>query len=121
MAAILPPDPEALRKAAALLSEGQLVSFPTETVYGLGADARDDRAVARIFEAKGRPDFNPLIVHVADIWAAEALIDLPEAGRKIAGAFWPGPLTLVLPRRDERLARAGCWASQSRSTSGSNL
>ena len=97
MAAILPPDPEALRKAAALLSEGQLVSFPTETVYGLGADARDDRAVARIFEAKGRPSFNPLIVHVAGVEAAQVYGRWSPTAQRLADAFWPGALTLVLP------------------------
>ena len=78
---------------------GELVAFPTETVYGLGADATNARAVAGIYAAKERPDFNPLIVHVADHYAAEALIELPEAGQKIAQAFWPGPLTLVAPMK----------------------
>jgi L-threonylcarbamoyladenylate synthase len=87
-----------IRAAAGLLRAGELVAFPTETVYGLGADARSDRAVAAIFAAKGRPAFNPLIVHVADLPAAEALADFGDDARALA-AFWPGPLTLVLPRR----------------------
>jgi L-threonylcarbamoyladenylate synthase len=90
-----------LRAAAALLAAGELVAFPTETVYGLGADARRDRAVAAIFAAKGRPAFNPLIVHVADLAAAEALADFPPDARRLAARFWPGPLTLALPRRPD--------------------
>lgn len=78
-----------------LLRDGQLVAFPTETVYGLGGDATDGQAVARIFEAKGRPSFNPLIAHVPDADAALRLIDVSDAGRAIAKAFWPGPLTIV--------------------------
>ncbi len=100
-----------LRAAAALLAAGELVAFPTETVYGLGADARRDRAVAAIFAAKGRPAFNPLIVHVPDLAAAEALAEFDAGARALAGAFWPGPLTLVLPRRADAglsdLATAG--------------
>jgi L-threonylcarbamoyladenylate synthase len=88
-----------IRAAAGLLRAGELVAFPTETVYGLGADARSDRAVAGIFAAKGRPAFNPLIVHVADLAAAEGLAGFPDAARALAARFWPGPLTLVLPRR----------------------
>jgi L-threonylcarbamoyladenylate synthase len=89
----------AIREAAGLLREGRLVAFPTETVYGLGADATNGRAVAAIFEAKGRPRFNPLIVHVASAAAAEQLAEMPSAARRLAGEFWPGPLTLVLKRR----------------------
>lgn len=89
-----------IRAAVALLRRGGTVAFPTETVYGLGADARVERAVAGIYRAKGRPARNPLIVHVADAAAADALIDLPEAGRAAGAAFWPGPLTLVAPVRD---------------------
>lgn len=97
--------PRGLRAAAALLAAGELVAFPTETVYGLGADARRDRAVAAIYAAKGRPSHNPLIVHVADLAAAEALAEFSPEARALAEAFWPGPLTLVLPRRPEaRLA-----------------
>ncbi|HSF96804.1 MAG TPA: L-threonylcarbamoyladenylate synthase, partial [Thermohalobaculum sp.] len=92
---ILAPDEAGIARAAELLGEGRLVAFPTETVYGLGADARDGRAVAAIFDIKGRPQFNPLIVHVADLAAAERLVRLNKAARKLAAAVWPGPLTLV--------------------------
>ena len=91
--------PEAIAEAAAALRRGELVAFPTETVYGLGADATNARAVAAIFEAKGRPRFNPLIVHVADTAAAGCLGTLTAHGRRLADAFWPGPLTLVLERQ----------------------
>ncbi|MGP6087225.1 L-threonylcarbamoyladenylate synthase [Antarctobacter jejuensis] len=90
---------EDLTRAAGLLAAGGLVAFPTETVYGLGADARQDHAVARIYEAKGRPEFNPLIVHLADLDAVKALVVWNEAAEALAQAFWPGPLTLVLPIR----------------------
>ncbi|HEX3885722.1 MAG TPA: L-threonylcarbamoyladenylate synthase [Stellaceae bacterium] len=93
--------PDAITEAAALLRIGQLVAFPTETVYGLGGDATDDRAVARIFAAKGRPRFNPLIVHVPDLTAAEAIGAFDARSRAVAARFWPGPLTFVLPRRPE--------------------
>ena len=97
--------------AVAALAAGQLVILPTETVYGLAADAGDASAVAAIFEAKGRPRFNPLISHVADAVAAERIAVLDEAARTLAQAFWPGPLTLVAPVRDRErvcdLARAG--------------
>jgi L-threonylcarbamoyladenylate synthase len=93
---------KAIARAAALLREGRLVAFPTETVYGLGADATNARAVAAIFEAKGRPRFNPLIVHVPSLEHVSALAELTEAGRELADAFWPGPLTLVLRKA------AGC-------------
>jgi L-threonylcarbamoyladenylate synthase len=96
----LPADPGGIAEAAALLARGDLVAFPTETVYGLGADAGNGRAVAGIFAAKGRPSFNPLIVHVPDLGAAEALAEVPGRARELARAFWPGPLTLVLPRRE---------------------
>jgi L-threonylcarbamoyladenylate synthase len=86
-----------LAKAAALLRAGDLVAFPTETVYGLGGDATNDRAVARIFEAKGRPRFNPLIVHLPDLAAARAFAHFSPDAERLAAAFWPGPLTLVLP------------------------
>lgn len=85
--------------AAALLRAGALVAFPTETVYGLGADARNGAAVAAIFEAKGRPHFNPLICHFPDAEAAFAEVRADDRARALAKAFWPGPLTLVLPRR----------------------
>lgn len=93
----LRPDAAGLARAAALLREGRLVAFPTETVYGLGARADDGEAVAAIYEAKGRPAFNPLIVHVPDLAAAEALVEIGPLARELAGAFWPGALTLVLP------------------------
>lgn len=97
--AICAPTAEALREAARLLREGRLVAFPTETVYGLGADATSDSAVAAIFSAKGRPQFNPLIVHVPDLPAAAQLADMSDIAKRLADRFWPGPLTLVLPRR----------------------
>ena len=80
-----------IAEAARLILEGGLVAFPTETVYGLGGDATNERAVAAIFEAKGRPRFNPLIVHVRDVEAAVELGVLTPLGRQLAAAFWPGP------------------------------
>lgn len=104
-------DPGAIAEAARILRNGGLVAFPTETVYGLGADATDDRAVARVFEAKNRPEFNPLIVHVPDIAAARLLVEWSDAAQALAERFWPGPLSLVLPRLPDcavsRLAGAG--------------
>jgi L-threonylcarbamoyladenylate synthase len=100
MTETIPMDDKGLARAARVLRRGGLVAFPTETVYGLGADATDDRAVARIFEAKGRPTFNPLIVHVPDIKSAMRHVDLGDAAHALADHFWPGPLTLVLPRRE---------------------
>jgi L-threonylcarbamoyladenylate synthase len=91
--------PEAIVRAAALLRAGRLVAFPTETVYGLGGDATSDRAVAAIFATKARPRFNPLIVHVPGLAEAEPLAIFDERARRLAARFWPGPLTLVLPRR----------------------
>lgn len=91
-------DRAAIAHAAELLRTGRLVAFPTETVYGLGGDATNDAAVAAIFEAKGRPRFNPLIVHVVQTSAAEALGVFDDRARLAAQRFWPGPLTLVLPR-----------------------
>jgi L-threonylcarbamoyladenylate synthase len=93
-----------LPRAAALLRAGELVAFPTETVYGLGANARDGRAVAAVFAAKGRPSFNPLISHFSDADSAFAEVWADERARRVAARFWPGPLTLVLPRRaDSRI------------------
>ena len=89
-----------LVRAAQLLQAGELVAFPTETVYGLGADARNGQAVAEIYAAKGRPSFNPLIVHVGDVQAAKSLCMWSDAAQALADAFWPGPLSLVLPLRD---------------------
>ncbi len=91
--------PEGLDRAAHILGAQGLVAFPTETVYGLGGDARSDLAVARIFDAKGRPRFNPLIVHVPDVAAARAYAVFDARAEAVAAAFWPGPLTLVLPLR----------------------
>ncbi|MDX8352813.1 L-threonylcarbamoyladenylate synthase [Cognatiyoonia sp. IB215182] len=96
---ILSPDEAGLSEAAGILQQGGLVSFPTETVYGLGADARNDRAVAGIFAAKGRPSFNPLIVHVAGLETAAKYVHFNDTAERLAAAFWPGALTLVLPLR----------------------
>lgn len=90
------------RQATAVLHEGGLVAFPTETVYGLGADARNPEAVARIFSAKGRPADHPLIVHIADAWQlSQWAQNIPDVAWKLAQAFWPGPLTLILPRMSD--------------------
>ena len=110
MTELLPEDDSGIARAAALLRAGGLVAFPTETVYGLGADATDDTAVARIYEAKGRPQFNPLIVHLPDIAAARRAGRIEGDALRLAEAFWPGPLTLVVPVLDDRLSpllRAG--------------
>lgn len=108
---IYAPIQSTIRKAADLLLQGDLVAFPTETVYGLGADATNDNAVASVFAVKRRPEFNPLIVHVPDLGGAEAIAVLDDRARELAAAFWPGPLTLVLPRRKgsglSRLVSAG--------------
>ncbi len=96
---LLKPDLTGLTRAAEILTQGGLVSFPTETVYGLGADARNDSAVAGIFAAKGRPSFNPLIVHLGSLSAAQQICDFNEDALRLAAAFWPGALTLVLPLR----------------------
>ncbi|HKB37253.1 MAG TPA: L-threonylcarbamoyladenylate synthase, partial [Gemmataceae bacterium] len=95
------PESAPIDRAAEVLRRGGLVAFPTETVYGLGANALDASAVRRIFEAKGRPANNPVIVHVAEVEQARQLVaEWPAAAERLAGQFWPGPLTLVLPRRD---------------------
>jgi len=99
---VLPRGAGAAAEAARVLAASGLVAFPTETVYGLGADATDGRAVARLYEAKGRPPFNPLIAHVLDYAAAQALGLFDSNATRLALAFWPGPLTLVLPKA------AGC-------------
>jgi L-threonylcarbamoyladenylate synthase len=98
---VLKPSADAIRDAVHLLRAGDPVAFPTETVYGLGADARNDRAVAGVFAAKGRPRFNPLIVHWRDKESAARAVRFDERAERVAAAFWPGPLTLVLPRRTE--------------------
>lgn len=96
---VLAVDAQSLRRASQLLQAGQVVAFPTETVYGLGGNALSEAAITRIYEAKGRPSWNPLIVHVADVAAAAALVShWPEQATRLARHFWPGPLTLVLPR-----------------------
>ena len=95
----LSADAKGLSRAAAILQAGGRVAFPTETVYGLGADATNDRAVAGIFAAKSRPSFNPLIVHVPDVAAAERIVSFNDAAHALSAAFWPGALTLVLPLR----------------------
>lgn len=96
---ILQPSNAHIEEAAAALRHGELVAFPTETVYGLGGDATDDAAVARIFEAKARPSFNPLISHLPDPDSAFEIGTFDTRARAVADAFWPGPLTLVVPRR----------------------
>lgn len=108
---VVAADDAGLGRAARILRDGGLVAFPTETVYGLGGNACDDRAVARIFEAKGRPSFNPLIAHYPDSEAVGRDVVLDDIARRLADRFWPGPLTLVLPRAPEsrlsELASAG--------------
>jgi L-threonylcarbamoyladenylate synthase len=98
---ILPFSAAAVDEAAGLILEGLPVAVPTETVYGLAADATNAGAVARIYEAKGRPGFNPLIVHVTDLQQAETYATLPDAARALAQAYWPGALTMVVPLRPE--------------------
>jgi L-threonylcarbamoyladenylate synthase len=97
---VLEATSDGIKTAAALLGSGELVAFPTETVYGLGADATNGLAVAAIFAAKGRPQFNPLIVHTQDIAAAQTLGVFNDLALLLADAFWPGPFTLVLPRTE---------------------
>src|SRR5438874_6183195 len=96
----------AVAEAARCLGEGGLVAFPTETVYGLGADATNARAIARLYEAKGRPAFNPLIAHIRDAAVACNLGKLDPIASRLAKVFWPGPLTLVVPRQH------GCPAAE---------
>lgn len=108
---IMPATPININLAVKYLFQGKLVSFPTETVYGLGADATNDDAVARIFEAKKRPAFNPLIVHMSSLEEAEKYVDFDITSRKLGEAFWPGPFTLVLKKKPDcalsRLVSAG--------------
>ena len=96
---VLPFTDETIAEAARLILSGEPVAVPTETVYGLAADATNAEAVARIYEAKGRPNFNPLIVHVPDIASAESIGEFGEEARALAEQYWPGPLTLVVPMR----------------------
>jgi L-threonylcarbamoyladenylate synthase len=98
---VLPYGPEAIAEAARLIAGGQLVAMPTETVYGLAADAANGEAVARIYEAKGRPAFNPLIVHVLDVGQAAGIAEFGDEASALAERHWPGPLTLVLPLRPD--------------------
>ena len=98
---ILLEDSEGIARAAALLTQSALVAIPTETVYGLAGDARNDTACARIFEAKGRPRFNPLIVHLPGLDAVAEIAELSNSARDLAQAFWPGPMTLVLPLKPD--------------------
>jgi L-threonylcarbamoyladenylate synthase len=111
VSAILPAGEAAVREAARCLKAGGLVAFPTETVYGLGADATNPAAIARLYQAKGRPAFNPLISHVGDLASARAIGRFDAAAIALAEAFWPGPLTLVVPRAEAcavaELATAG--------------
>jgi len=100
---VMKAEPATIAEAVRCLASGGLVAFPTETVYGLAADARDGMAVARLYDAKGRPAFNPLIAHVADAGAARGLAVFDAAAERLAAAFWPGPLTLVLPKADNGL------------------
>ena len=97
---VLPANEAAVAAAARSLREGGLVAFPTETVYGLGADATNAAAIARLYQAKGRPAFNPLIAHVGDLAAAREIGRFDAAAVLLAEAFWPGPLTLVLPKTE---------------------
>lgn len=101
MADILKSDSDAVARAAKVLNDGGLVAIPTETVYGLAADATNGLGVARIFEAKGRPHFNPLICHVSSVAMAERFVDIDLLSRRLIDAFWPGPLTLVLPLKPD--------------------
>lgn len=110
MSLIVQATPEAIAQAAERLRAGGLVALPTETVYGLGADATNDRAVAAIFEAKGRPTFNPVIVHVATRAQAEEIVDFDIRARLLAELFWPGPLTMILPRREGSAVSLLCSA-----------
>ena len=97
---VIEPTAQSIAEAARLLRDGELVAFPTETVYGLGGDATNERAVAAIFEAKGRPQFNPLISHVLDAARRKRFVRWNDTADKLAARFWPGPLTLVLPRAE---------------------
>lgn len=99
-------DPASITRAATLLRHGELVGMPTETVYGLAADALNENAVAKVFEAKQRPSFDPLIVHISDTNQAEQFAVFDEIARRLAEAFWPGPMTLVLPRMRDDAGKA---------------
>ncbi|MFZ1803754.1 MAG: L-threonylcarbamoyladenylate synthase, partial [Nitrospira sp.] len=93
-------DAESIRRAGRIIKTGGLVAFPTETVYGLGCDAMNAEAAAKVFEVKQRPQFDPLIVHIVDLKQLKIVIEaLPDLGQRLIDAFWPGPLTLVLPKQ----------------------
>jgi len=101
MTQVKPVSPEAIREAAGLIRKGELVGMPTETVYGLGANALDEEAVRKIFAAKGRPGDNPLIVHVSCLAEIPPLVrEIPDSAKRLMEAFWPGPMTLILPKSD---------------------
>ena len=94
------PDPEVIGRAGDILKRGGLVAFPTETVYGLGGDALNTEAARKIYEAKGRPSNNPLIVHISELSQLEGLVEeIPELAKKCAEQFWPGPLTMILKKK----------------------
>ena len=98
---VLPVNEESIALAANLLRQGELVALPTETVYGIAADARNGEAVKKIFEAKGRPQDNPLIVHICGMEMLEGIVsEVPDRARKLADAFWPGPLTMIFPKTE---------------------
>ena len=97
---VLPVNDKSIALAAELLQKGELVALPTETVYGIAADARNGEAVKKIFEAKGRPQDNPLILHIPEPgWLERCCQDIPAAAWTLAERFWPGPMTMILPRR----------------------
>lgn len=99
MSLIVSANKNSIERAASILKHGGLVGMPTETVYGLAVDARNGKAVARVFEAKGRPSFNPLITHLNDVESVGHLAEMNDCARRLADVFWPGPLTLILPRK----------------------
>ncbi len=108
-------DKNAVADAAAILRRGGLLGIPTETVYGLGADGLNEDAVRRIFEAKGRPQDNPLILHVPEAsWLERCCVDIPDAAYALAERVWPGPLTMILPPRDCVPPRTGAAAPSGR-------
>ena len=110
---ILPADAHGMAEAVRALAGGAVVGLPTETVYGLAADATQAQAVDRVYAAKGRPHFNPLIIHVADRAMAEAHVLFSDAARALAERFWPGPLTLILPRKAGSSVAAAVSGGQS--------
>lgn len=103
MTRILTATPDSIKEAAEFIRAGELVAFPTETVYGLGANALDGKAVAKIFEAKGRPSFNPIIAHGSNVAMLEEHVVFDERSRALADQFWPGPLTFILPRKENSI------------------